>query len=66
MFGQTSQNIIRNKYEIKRLSLLETTDISLEILQTLLTSDTIHRLVRLVMKYIKPKSLFGMTFNMVQ
>ena len=57
--------ISRNKYVIKRLSLFENTDISLEILQTFLTSDTIQIIIKHSMKNIKPKSLFGKTFKIV-
>ena len=53
-------------YEIKRLSLLENIVISLEIVQTFLISDTIQIIINVVKNNIKPKSLFGMTFNIVQ
>jgi len=56
---------MRIKYDIKRLSLIENTDISLEILQTFLLSDTIQIIINDVKNNIKPKSLFGMTFNIV-
>lgn len=57
--------IIRYKYEIKRLSLFENTDNSLQILQTFLFSDTIQIIINDVKNITNPKSLFGKTFNIV-